>query len=80
VKKEAAIIVEIKLYELVDYSHSYGSLECELVDCSLFLLVALLFARIWKILRKDYYWLILSVDAIGRQLVLISQSFERKEW
>jgi len=45
-KKETAIIVEIKLYELVDYSISYGSLECELVDCSLFLLVALLFARI----------------------------------
>ena len=57
-KKETAIIVEIKLYELVDYSISYGSLECELVDCSLFLLVALLFARIWKISRKDNYCVI----------------------
>ena len=44
-KKEAVIIVEIKLYELVDYSLSYGLLECELVDCSRFFMVALLFAR-----------------------------------
>ena len=72
-KKEAVIIVEIKWYELVDYSLSYGSLECELVDCSRFFMVALLFARIWKISRKDNYWLILSVDAIGRQLVLIGK-------
>jgi len=38
----------------------FWSLECELVDCSLFLLVALLFARIRKISRKDNYWSILG--------------------
>ena len=43
-KKEAAF----KGCELVDCNLSYSSLECELVDCSIFLLVALLFARIWK--------------------------------
>ena len=51
-KKEAAI----KGCELVDCSLSYWSLECELVDYSNFLLVAFLFARIWKKSRKDNYW------------------------
>jgi len=51
-----------------DCSLSYWSLECELVYCSLFLLVTLLFARIWQIIKERY----LLVDAIGRQLVFIN--------
>ena len=63
-KKEAAIIVEIKLYELVDYSLSYGSLEYELVDCSLFLLVTLF--RL--ILRAE-----IDFSSVGSNLMCIIQ-------